>query len=606
MKFRGQGRDLFIGIGLAVALTPLFGCGPRASTGAEEAEVKWDQSRANSTQYAYLRTGDYTTSARRGDDFIFGANVIRVAGFVSEALTGSVQARRVTLELSGSGAAKKLTVKEGTRALMAFDVKQSSGGQLEVNFATAGNDVRMRQLFTTEAGRSSTGTTWASTGTPTVLMVMQDTHTAVIDLQYAVSSVIANAETGTSATKSGSVTLRLFLKRASSQATLPSSARRSVASAKAKNLGFFGPALGSQATAATPIQRFALGDGGQSNITFYLKDVPAKFEQTVKEAILSWNAAFDNSPIHVAIAGANQDAGDPRTNVVKWFDGTDNSLSWAGVARMVNNPDTGIVMAGDVYIQGSTLEALYAKIHAFSLSAAAGGLRGMEGTVGNATLDFHEGERPVIPFITDVDLSYDEYMQGYYREVVIHEVGHVLGLRHNFRGSTFLDPNGESSSIMDYAPRRERSHGTGPGSYDRQAIRWGYYGETPASARPFCTDEDIAKFLDCNQGDFGDPIAYTKNALIQGTQLLAQKPLTLTDNALISSMTGVIENTLKIWNLRSTLSATRKAEVERDLPPAYSFFWNAPVAAWLSTADQAKAQKNLDLARAEAQKKLQQ
>ncbi|CAN0471323.1 unnamed protein product, partial [Hapterophycus canaliculatus] len=48
-------------------------------------------------------------------------------------------------------------------------------------------------------------------------------------------------------------------------------------------------------------------------------------------------------------------------------------------------------------------------------------------------------------------------------DVVMHEVGHTLGLRHNFRGSTLLtleelqDPTktgevGLTSSVMDYLP----------------------------------------------------------------------------------------------------------------------------------------------------------
>jgi hypothetical protein len=75
------------------------------------------------------------------------------------------------------------------------------------------------------------------------------------------------------------------------------------------------------------------------------------------------------------------------------------------------------------------------------------------------------------------------------RQVSAHEVGHTLGLSHNYIASTI-----ERASVMDYpAPRvRYRSNRTidlsqayarGPGDYDVWAIRWGYGIFPPASER---------------------------------------------------------------------------------------------------------------------------
>ena len=66
----------------------------------------------------------------------------------------------------------------------------------------------------------------------------------------------------------------------------------------------------------------------------------------------------------------------------------------------------------------------------------------------------------------------DELINQAVKSIIMHEVGHTLGLRHNFKGSTML-PNdqlndtkvthekGLIGSVMDYAPvnlrRRERS-----------------------------------------------------------------------------------------------------------------------------------------------------
>ena len=83
-------------------------------------------------------------------------------------------------------------------------------------------------------------------------------------------------------------------------------------------------------------------------------------------------------------------------------------------------------------------------------------------------------------------------MQGL-KEVTMHEVGHTLGLRHNFKSSTLLtldemnDPDkvrdtGLTASVMDYAPvnivpqgmKQGDFYSTTIGPYDNWAIEYGY------------------------------------------------------------------------------------------------------------------------------------
>ena len=91
----------------------------------------------------------------------------------------------------------------------------------------------------------------------------------------------------------------------------------------------------------------------------------------------------------------------------------------------------------------------------------------------------------------DPSLSEDEVMLRRIALLTCHEMGHVLGLEHNFAASTF-----NRGSVMDYfAPRITiRKDGTadlsdaymqGVGSYDRFAIEWGYStNPQPQSADP--------------------------------------------------------------------------------------------------------------------------
>ncbi|MBE9164889.1 MULTISPECIES: zinc-dependent metalloprotease [Microcoleaceae] len=87
----------------------------------------------------------------------------------------------------------------------------------------------------------------------------------------------------------------------------------------------------------------------------------------------------------------------------------------------------------------------------------------------------------------------DNYVNQYIRFLTSHEVGHTLGLRHNFHGSTMLQPDelnntqitrtkGLTASVMDYLPINLAPPGTVQGDYyptivgpyDDWAIEYGY------------------------------------------------------------------------------------------------------------------------------------
>jgi hypothetical protein len=82
---------------------------------------------------------------------------------------------------------------------------------------------------------------------------------------------------------------------------------------------------------------------------------------------------------------------------------------------------------------------------------------------------------------------------AYLKDVIMHEVGHTLGLRHNFRASTIYDLkqiqdpnftkiNGVATSVMDYTPFNISPKGEKQGeyvmstigAYDYWAIEFGY------------------------------------------------------------------------------------------------------------------------------------
>jgi Met-zincin/Domain of unknown function (DUF5117) len=127
----------------------------------------------------------------------------------------------------------------------------------------------------------------------------------------------------------------------------------------------------------------------------------------------------------------------------------------------------------------------------------------------------------------------EDYVNQYIEFLTAHEVGHTLGLRHNFHASTMLKPEdlnntavtrtkGMVASVMDYVPVNLAPQGTVQGDYfpmlvgpyDEWAIEYGYQvigGPNPSSELPvlqqiasraveaelaYAPDEDAVDILD--------------------------------------------------------------------------------------------------------------
>ena len=96
-----------------------------------------------------------------------------------------------------------------------------------------------------------------------------------------------------------------------------------------------------------------------------------------------------------------------------------------------------------------------------------------------------------------------QMVEDYVAGVVLHEIGHTLGLRHNFKGS-LVPP---SSSIMEYIDDYDQVNVFTPQSYDVAAVKLLYGVSTAYPTEPFCTDEDTAVDPDCTRFDVGaDPL----------------------------------------------------------------------------------------------------
>jgi hypothetical protein len=302
-------------------------------------------------------------------------------------------------------------------------------------------------------------------------------------------------------------------------------------------------------------------------IVFWLENaIPVEYRDWMKDGVLLWNKAFEKIGFAGAIVvkqmpdDADWDPADTRYNTIRWFAGVDATFA-IGPSRA--NPFTGQIYDADIGFSEGIIrsvrrsgEELLAPVFPPSqrqqLPLPAWWTRD-----GGGYCDYADGLAQQAAFGMNVleargVLSPEverKLMRQFIIEVTAHEVGHTLGLRHNFRGSTILKPDelndvsktetiGQSASVMDYNPiiiagKGEKQGDFVPvtlGPYDFWAIEYAYkpvdgdekaelarmasHGADPML--PYSTDEDAlgtysASAIDplVNQFDASsDPLAY--------------------------------------------------------------------------------------------------
>ena len=271
-------------------------------------------------------------------------------------------------------------------------------------------------------------------------------------------------------------------------------------------------------------------------IVFWIDNaVPLEYRQSIKEGILMWNQAFLKAGFKDAIQvqqmpdNATWDPADIRYNTIRWINTVDGFFAM-GPSRV--NPLTGEILNADILIDGSFVRLLkndYRQIIQPQNSQTSTSLSTL---VNNGRLCGKGNQKSpkslgnLSKLATDYDLCYGmeasnqlafgslamsmlgnttpspeqlkDYIHQYLRLIITHEVGHTLGLRHNFRGSTLLSPEemnnpeitqtkGMTASVMDYIPPNIAPNGVKQGDYFPQQVgpydEWVIeYGYTPSQA----------------------------------------------------------------------------------------------------------------------------
>ncbi len=236
---------------------------------------------------------------------------------------------------------------------------------------------------------------------------------------------------------------------------------------------------------------------------------------SLERGIESWNGAFGFPVFEVEVAARSTHFGDDDRNYVI-FDPAPG-LGYA-YASWRTNPNTGEIRGADVYFgkewlsvtgftddppptSGNAPGGGAPAIAAHELPALTWGALESE----PLCVRWADEGRTLVPGGAggDDQLTVKQKLEAYIEQMIVHEVGHTLGLRHNFKG-TLTPPTG---SVMDYMYQEERIAVHSPGPYDVAAVRWLYGLSSAKPTQPFCNDDDVGNDPDCRKFDRGaDPL----------------------------------------------------------------------------------------------------
>jgi hypothetical protein len=244
-------------------------------------------------------------------------------------------------------------------------------------------------------------------------------------------------------------------------------------------------------------------------ITWWIENTtPKELRPHIKAGVLQWNKAFEKAGFKNAVVVYEQsdtatwDAGDIRYNVLRWT--ASPQPFFGGYGPSFVNPRTGQILGADVMLEytflmnrlrvgkgfeSSALDYLdfekeLEKQHHFSKNHCLMASHLHQNMMfGSQMLDMREADK----------LEKEEFTRQALYMLVLHEVGHTLGLNHNMRASHLHNPTeihnkelgetiGLTGSVMDYAqvnvsPNPEKQglyFDVIPGAYDIWAIQFGY------------------------------------------------------------------------------------------------------------------------------------
>lgn len=241
---------------------------------------------------------------------------------------------------------------------------------------------------------------------------------------------------------------------------------------------------------------------------------PVELRQIILDAGAKWNQSFEKAGFKNAVVmkmmpdNADWDPADIRYNVIRWVS---SDLGYA-IGPSFVNPRTGQILGADItvdygflrgilaeqdilkpgamsFFDGNENATAYGNLQKHFMNCSIGAGLQMQYAAGNIIAESLPG------FADDPE----RLKRQFFSELILHEMGHTMGLNHNMKASQMLSPAelsnreitqlyGVSGSVMDYpvvnatADRSKQGdyYIERPGPYDDWAIEFGYTPFSPA------------------------------------------------------------------------------------------------------------------------------
>lgn len=243
-------------------------------------------------------------------------------------------------------------------------------------------------------------------------------------------------------------------------------------------------------------------------ITWWIENTtPVEFRETIKEGVLAWNVAFEKAGFKNAMVvkvqpdDADWDAGDIRYNVLRWT--SSPNPPFGGYGPSFVNPRTGEILGADIMLEyvHFTNRVIYDRIFANAANYDSENDEDFFENDENHLLCskghiMHENSmfgKIVLAATGASDLEMKGMKEQGMKSLIMHEVGHTLGLNHNMKASqlfspeqladaSFIDGKCLTGSVMDYAginltndrTKQGLYYDMAVGPYDVWAIKFGY------------------------------------------------------------------------------------------------------------------------------------
>ncbi len=323
-------------------------------------------------------------------------------------------------------------------------------------------------------------------------------------------------------------------------------------------------------------------------IVFWIENTtPEKYRAAIARGALMWNEAFQRIGFKNAVVvkempdDADWDPADVRYNTIRWIVQPGGGYA-VGPSRA--NPFTGEIYDADIRVSADFVRHFYREYEEFVTPLSNEEVLNAvwhesEPVDGAAMCEYSREKQRNMDFSINYlmaagklsESELDEFVQEGLTDLIVHEVGHTLGLRHNFRAShiyplkrlqdkEFTEEYGVTGSVMDYNPINLSPDGepqgayyhTTLGTYDYWVIEYAY---RPYDSREYASEADMLEDI---AGRASEPLfAYCTDEQAKGYSIKGMDPS--------CSLYDMTADPLEYYGLRAEMSQ----ELWRTLPEKF-------------------------------------